>query len=104
MYPHRYEFQRAARARGRELAERTDNTDDDRGPFRRLDIAELKEPRRDDEGDPDNQADDGVHFAGNYPHGGALLAALWVGSLYAAEQAQGSPLTLRANTRRGRST
>src|SRR5690625_6745334 len=102
MCPHRYEFQRAARARGRKLAERTDNNDDDRGPFRRLDVAELKEPRRDDEGHAHDETNDRVHFARDNPHDDALLVAGGVVSPYVARVPAARPLTCSAGSRRMR--
>src|SRR5699024_1528287 len=82
MRAHGHELHRTARARGRELAEHPYYPDDNRRPLRCLDIAELKQPRRDDEGHAHGETNDRVHFARDYPHDGALLPAFGIVSPY----------------------
>src|SRR5699024_2006445 len=102
MHAHGHELHRTARARGRELAEHPDDPDDDRRPLRCLDIAELKQPRRDDEGHAHNETNDRVHFARDDPHDDALLVTAGVVSPYVARVPAARPLTFSAGSRRVR--
>src|SRR5699024_9960901 len=108
MHAHGHELHRTARARGRELAEHPDDPDDDRRPLRCLDIAELKQPRRDDEGHTHNETNDRVHFAREDPHDGASLSTFGIVSPYVARVPAARPLTfsagdVRTRPRRGES-